>query len=267
MPNARLMVTSMMAFVQGCATSGTQSDPFTVEPADLATQIAVVAVAPVAMSAGVTVPDSTRAHIDSLVIGQFRGGGITVVDPAAYEALWAEVYESADPIFDSHTGERDEAAYQAAWADFYGKLATRYGATVVLFPEIWEVVADVVSGYATWDGASQNMASTGTHILAVLDAIFPSDNGGADILPYGYVEALSLNVVLEDATGAPLYTHRAGIESLRKRISSDRLAPSDVLQNWERLDDAVRRALGPVLDAYRNSALRSDDKTIAMPNR
>jgi hypothetical protein len=40
-----------------------------------------------------------------------------------------------------------------------------------------------------------------------------------------------------------------------------------VLQNWERLDDAVRRALGPVLDAYRNSALRSDDKTIAMPNR
>lgn len=270
--NRSWMLAPIIAWTAACAIRGQTTGPFPTAPAAVIERMRVLVVAPVSVAADVTIPDSILRHIESALVTQLRDAGVSVIPPSDYEWLWEEVYRASDPIFDPFTGQRNEEAYGRAWGRFYSMAASRFGARAVLFPELWEVEAEVTDGSARWDGTSQSMTSTGTKILAILDALVPNDDGQPDydILPSGFVEALSLSIVVEDSSGTALYSQRSGIESLRTRITSDRLEESELFQDGDRLERAITRALAPLLEEFRREAqndISEDGAPIATLNR
>ena len=147
-------------------------------------------------------------------------------------------------------------------------LEREHGAHGFLFPDMIGVEAWFDGDEARWDGIRQQVGetrSTGAKIVSSLLNIFIRGDGTqSDMDPSGGVTALSLEVRIENAIGAHLYTGRGGIELIQEAEFEGGIyigeqepeeyevikVPDEALfQKRSRLERAVRIALEPLVKA------------------
>jgi len=199
----------------------------------------VIPAPPVVAFGRVELPDSPElaaplaARIESAVADALRARGFETVPSEEFETLWQEGLRRAGGYFDVVSGRADPVKRAALRVEALGELAARHGASVLLQPGLVVVVADYQRGKASWDGAREKAAPTGS----------------------GEVPALSLELRVEDLSGRETGTSRAGIQLLARYSTwNGKYGPvpaEKLLADEEQLREAVDRALAPVLDALR----------------
>ncbi len=176
---------------------------------------------------------------DALIAASFN-----IPDPQAVSDLGERVQKDVGGFIDPATGRRDEARYHAFVAKRGGALRTQFGCDAVLTASVVQLRARFSGGTAEWDGATDSVSSTGR---VVLNAI-----GG--VVEFGWVGALSLWLHAVDLDGNDLAFRTAGIETLASMavLKAQDVLPQDLwLTNVEKLDAAIRSAVGPGGEALR----------------
>lgn len=195
-------------------------------------------------------PAEVARKIDSLVERELRGAGVRVVPAHEYTKRWNAAVERVGGLYDPYTGEPIDEKFESARWRLVDELERRFGADALLYPELWVVEAPHSSGVAQWDGASQAVSGLGARLLHAIDALLDLGEGS---LREGFVAALSLVVIIEDLDGAEIYRQAGGIQVLERVADDEVIAvdPDDVLADWDRLQQAVRIAVGPLIASRR----------------
>ena len=183
-----------------------------------------------------------RKLLDALQHTSFR-----VVEPAQVKAVNDRVLNAVGGFVDPTTGVRDVERHHAYRERLASALGHELACDAQVFPSIVPVRATFNVGVASWDGASQQVSSTGRIVLNVL--------GGQN--ESGWVSAFSLWLRVLDLAGEDLAFRSGGIEVLvHLAVLHDKdLVPDDQwLTDGGRLDAAIAAALGPGGDALRREA-------------
>lgn len=164
--------------------------------------------------------------------------GFAVAEPQAVEALEKRVDEETGGYIDPATGWRDAARYQAYRSARAAALRDELHCDAEVRAQVVGVRARFSGGWATWDGTSRGISSTGRVLLNVLGGVHE----------YGWVQALSLWLQVSDLDGNDLAFRSAGIEPLASMavLRDQDVLPQDAwLTDGEKLDAAIRSAVGP----------------------
>ncbi len=179
----------------------------------------ILVLAPVSIQTDVKIPDRVLVYLDSLIEVRLSSAGYRTVTASVYDELWTRLMEEAGGFFDPYTGERDDELFDATVEKLRVELRNRFEPDALVFPEIWEVEAEVFYGNVRWDGVEE-----------------PVRGLSYDARP------LSLIVVVESMDGKELYVNGGGIE-IADSSRSQQLFRSD-----ERLARAVEIALDPLTE-------------------
>lgn len=236
----------------GCATSGAydQQAALYSEPAwDFHNGSRLLVVAPVTAPLEFEIAESSLAQMDSLIEGALVEGGHRCVPAADYSRIWERAVHQIGGLYDSTTGEPDEFKAELARDRLRTDLIDMYHPDYVLYPEIWVVQAETSGGIARWDGVSQPVVGLGGRVINAIDALLHQYDG---FLEPGFVDALSLGVVVEDMEGTVVYQNAGGIEVLEEGDAvtekENGRSLSNILTDGERNQRAVRSALLPLLE-------------------
>jgi hypothetical protein len=182
--------------------------------------------------------EERRAAIELRLAEALRAASFEVPDPAAVGALRKRVFDETGSAVDPATGERDQAVFAARQEKIAQALATEFGCDAYLIAGVATVRAGFVNGTASWDGAKQQISSTGRIVLQVLGGVAES----------GWVKAFSLWLRVLDPGDQEIAFRSAGIETpLQLAVVKDEdLVPEDHwLSDMTRIDAAIQSALGP----------------------
>jgi len=174
-----------------------------------------------------------RAAFDSLIAGQLRGAGFTVVPPQVSESIWLRVRDSVGGFYDTYTGKLIDEKWEAVHTATLRELRTRHHVDGWLHPSIRFVGAPFTGGKVKWHGVEQTSGAAG----GLGGFLFGTKTGS--------VPALSLVTMLEDTAGKELYVGLGGIE-LAARIEGGRFVDiprASLLGDGSRNVNAVHLAL------------------------
>jgi hypothetical protein len=183
------------------------------------------------------IADARRTAIEQRLAAALTRESFTVVEPDRVVAVHERVLKAAGGFFDPATGVVDGARYRAVGERLARAFATELHCDVRLVPSVEVVRAHFDSGVAQWDGATQQVSSTGRIVLNVLTTTIES----------GWVGAFSLWLRLVDLNGEEIAFRSAGIEALvQLAVLEDKdLMPQDQwLTDDTKLDAAIASALG-----------------------
>jgi hypothetical protein len=185
--------------------------------------------------APVTVPDDLEmgeriaASVDSFVANGLTKLGYDVVPPGEYAAIWDSLTRIHGGFFDPFTGVRHEASYDSAVAALFTQLRTRFKPGSFVYPGLFVADAEIVDGYATWDGYREYFD------LRV--------GNGVEVL------GISLVVTVEDADGAEIHSGATGVRVIERYSSSTgeliMVDPLDSRLSDQALSNATGRLLKP----------------------
>lgn len=211
-------------------------------------------VLPVAEGAGAARRDDLQRRLrDALV-----AAGFAVADPQAVAALEERVGRETGGFIDPATGWRDAERYRAVQRARATALRDELHCDAVLRAQVVGVRARFSGGSASWDGTSDAVSSTGRVVLNAL----------AGVHEYGWVQALSLWLLVSDLDGNDLAFRSAGIEPLVSMavLRDQDLLPQDAwLTDGAKLDAAIRSALGPAGEGLRRLGVPPGGEVDAMP--
>ncbi len=169
-------------------------------------QYPILAVAPVKLS-----DIKQRADVEqryaSLLVDALQKGGYKVVDAATVRTISDKLDAELGGTYSPTTGRPIEAKVRELRARVLAELGAAHGVTAVAYPEIVVRSASFQSGYAKWDGASENMTTS----KGFLGTMF---NPGAQY--QGRVSALSLQVELIAGANESAYQAFGGIQPLAR---------------------------------------------------
>jgi hypothetical protein len=197
--------------------------------------------------------EARRAAIERRLVAALEAAAFEVADPPAVRALRKRIFEEEGRLFDPATGERDRAAFERTLSKLALAFREELGCDAQLAANVAIVRAPFAGGTASWDGTSQQVASTGRVILGALGGVVES----------GWVNAFSLWLRVADFHDDSIAFRSAGIETpLQLAVVKDQdLVPQDLwLQDAGRIDAAIRSALGPG-----GSALRASVREVPKP--
>jgi hypothetical protein len=182
--------------------------------------------------------DPRRASIEQRLTAALVSASFQVVEPSRVKAVSQRELKAVGGVIDPAIGWRLPERYQA-YRDRLGRaLARELGCDVQLVTSVVLVRASFQNGTAKWDGASQQVSSTGRIVLNALGGTVES----------GWVSAFSLWLRVLDLAGNDLAFRSAGIEALvHFAVLEDKdLLPEDQwLTDGTKLDAAIASALGP----------------------
>ena len=167
-----------------------------------------------------------------------------VPDPQAVSDLVERIKRDTGGVVDVASGRRDEARYHAFREQRAAALRNAFGCDAEMSAYVVRVQARFAAGTASWDGTSDSVSSTGRVVLQAIGGVYES----------GWVAALSLWLRAFDLDDNDLAFRSAGIETLASLavLKDQDVLPVDLwLTNAEKLDAAIRSALGPNGDALR----------------
>jgi len=195
--------------------------------------------------------DARRTAIEQRIIAALRRESFVVVEPERVVAVQERVGKAAGGFYDPATGVLDGARYH----DFNERLARAFATdlrcNLRLVPSVAAVRARFESGLAQWDGASQQVSSTGRMVL----------NAFAGTTESGWVAAFSLWLRLLELNGEEIAFRSVGIEAVvQLAVLEDKdLMPEDRwLTDGVRLDAAIDSALGVAGRTLRSSSSSVD---------
>jgi len=195
----------------------------------------VVALAGVRVAEGIEDPAPLAAKVESEVTAMLRESGFEVLPSGTFDAVWQRRLEEARGYYDIFSGEPDLPKRRALRAASLRELRDNQGARVLLQPALVGVTAPYSRGKATWDGAQESAAPTGS----------------------GDLPALSLSLAVESLDGEEIGASRAGLQLLAKYSlwnGKYGVVPRDkLLADNAELREAVRRAVTPLLGALRSA--------------
>jgi hypothetical protein len=179
-----------------------------------------------------------RAAIERRVEEGLVAAGFRVVPAAKVVAVLERELQAAGGFVDPATGVRDGARLAAFRARAGRELGRELACDAQVTASIVPVQARFNAGLARWDGASQQVVSTGRIALTMLGGVIES----------GWVGAFSLWLLAQDLAGEDVAFRSAGIETLVElAVLQDKdLLPEDQwLADGAKLDAALHSALGP----------------------
>jgi hypothetical protein len=226
----------------GCATSNPYV-PLSIPRDEFRRTANTIALAPVLPPQGIQIADSLLANMDALIEETLVSAGYGCVSSREHAAAWERIVVQMGGLYDSLTGEVDELRLEVAREQLRRDLADMYQPDFLLFPEIWIVRVATSGGVASWDGTSQPIVGFGTRVLNFIDAILNQYDG---FLQPKAVDALSLNVVVENMQGVEIFQSAGGLEVLKEMETPTEFGA--VLTDPERISEAVTTALLPLLE-------------------
>jgi hypothetical protein len=200
--------------------------------------------------------EARRAAIEGQLVAALRAASFEVADPPAVRALRKRIFEEESHLFDPATGERDPIAYERTLTKLAHAFREELGCDAQLAANVAIVRAPFAGGTASWDGTTQQVASTGRVILGALGGVVES----------GWVNAFSLWLRVADFHDESIAFRSAGIETpLQLAVVKDQdLVPQDLwLQDAGRIEAAIQSALGPGGSALRASVREAPTPTEA----
>ena len=182
--------------------------------------------------------DPRRALIEQRLTAALVGASFKIVEPARVKLVRERELKASGGFIDTALGWRVPERYQAYRDRLGDALARELGCDAELLASVVQVRASFQYGTATWDGASQQVSSTGRVVLQTI----------AGEVESGWVGAFSLWLRVVDLAGNDVAFRSAGIETLVHLavLKSKDLLPEDRwLTDAARLDAAIASALGP----------------------
>lgn len=188
--------------------------------------------------------DERFGLVEDKVSAVFESAGFEITRPAEVLEAYEPVDEEWGAIYDANTGHTIED--KKTWFEHEVERAFRedLGCEGRLRVSLGIVRAPCTGPFATWDGTTRQVVSTGRTILVAL-------TGEARC---GWVAALSLWVQLMDSAGKEIGFRSAGIEPLVEFSVSrdlDKLPEDRWLRDEVALDGAIQSALGPRAELLR----------------
>lgn len=181
--------------------------------------------------------DPRRASIERRLTAALLNASLRVVEPARVKVVRDRELGAEGGIFDPVLGRPIPEKYRAYHDRIAAAFARELGCDAQLIASVVPVRASFATGVAKWDGASQQISSTGRIVLQALGGEVES----------GWVGAFSLWLLVRDLAGNDLTFRSAGIEALvRLAVIEDKdLLPQDQwLTDGAKLDAAIASALG-----------------------
>ncbi len=188
--------------------------------------------------------EARRASLNKRLQDALTAAAFAVPEPQAVSDLIERVEKDTGGFIDVATGQRDQARYQIFQQQRAAALRNAFGCDAEMTAYVVRVKARFDGASAIWDGTSDSVSSTGRLVLAAVAGVRES----------GWVAALSLWLHAFDLEGNDLAFRSAGIETLVSLavLKDQDILPDDLwLTNAEKLDAAIRSALGPNGDALR----------------
>ncbi|NIM49877.1 MAG: hypothetical protein GTN62_02905 [Gemmatimonadales bacterium] len=243
----RLPAVALLALVGTGCSAASRYDPFLIPAEELYQSVEIIVVTPVHVAAEVELHEDALASVDSLVDAALRSAEFSVIPARQYAEIWDRIVLELGGLFDPHTGERDELKFQDAREQLVGELEERFDPGALLYLEIVEVDAPFADGVARWDGTVQAVTPFGLRVLDAVGAALIDTQG---FLPEGTVRALSLELIIEDMSGAELYVNFGGmqvLETIGEGIGERTPVPaSELCADQQRNRKAVEIALAPL---------------------
>ncbi len=182
--------------------------------------------------------EERRSALEQRLVSALQAASFEIADATTVDALEERVRKDVGGVIDISTGTRDPARYRAYRERLAAALREELGCSAQLSAAVVTVRAEFGVGVASWDGATQQVSSTGRIVAGVLGGVYES----------GWVGALSLWLRAFDLEGNDLAFRSAGIETLVEfALLEDRdLLPEDHwISDSAKLDEAIASALGP----------------------
>lgn len=224
-----LLLTTLVAVLMGVGCASTpRYNPFKIPQDEFYSKIKTIALAQIRVPRDLEDPTPVRSRFESLIDAKLREAGFSTVPSRELEAIFDKVAQQKGGLFDPVTGKPDEARVKSVWENTLLLMRERFNADSVLLPRIEVVDAEFYEGEANWDGANEWFTSRERN---------------------GSIRALSLVVVIKDASGLDVYIGRGGIQ-VASKISGGKfvlLPRAELFANQERNVAAVNVALNPLV--------------------
>jgi hypothetical protein len=222
-----------------CATQ-TKYNPFKIEQGEFFSNTKNIGLLPVFVPTDIiNDSDSVKANFESLITAKLREAGFSVVPSKEYSAIWKQMTEQVGGYFDPISGKRDEAKFNTVREHAFRELSTKFNVDVLLFPRIEIVKAAWSRGAANWDGATEQIRSTGDLFAEAL----------IGTRKWGTLPALTLRVYIEDLNGRSLYVNAHGLQVLSKESGGQfSNIPRSELFPQERNIAAINAVLEPLVN-------------------
>jgi hypothetical protein len=185
-----------------------------------------------------------RADLEKRLSDALIAASYQVRDAASVKEVVDRVKKESGGVVDPATGQRDKTRYDAFSDRLAAALHSELGCDARLSAQVVVVHAPFQVGTASWDGAKDSVSSAGRVVLQAIGGRVES----------GWVAALSLWLRAYDLRGKDLAFRSAGIESLVSLavVQNQDVLPPDVwLTDSQKVDAAIRSALGPNGEALR----------------
>ena len=215
-----------------------EPDPFRVHPDSLTRRHVRVALAHVVSIGSLRYPaPDMNTRFEQRIGERLAAAGFVPVPSDTVLAGWKASAAAVGGIFDRRSGRPDTARVRMAEEGLLGWLRDSLGCDLRLRYEVVEALADYNAGNARWDGYETDVGATGVLLTLI---------GGTQS---GKVPALSIEVLIDDVEGTPLYTRRAGLQSRNHMVKNHWIpVPLENLKDEALTRRALDRALGPWID-------------------
>jgi hypothetical protein len=235
MSRVRAVVAPLAVLLLAACPKAQQLDPFQINRAEFAQSVRRVAVVSAALPADLSDAERVRDEIDSLLVVQLSAAGYTVAPRRESEPHRARIEAAGGGIFDPVTGRADTLKARDIRLQLARELRDSLGVDAVVQPTVFVTQARLVSGWAHWLGARQQVQSFGSQVLF----------GGAS----GGVPALGLHVRVVGPNG-DMYANAGGLEVIQRLgiTGAKEVLPSTLFRDTERTASAVAIALKPMLE-------------------
>jgi hypothetical protein len=145
-------------------------------------------------------------RIEDGVLRRLRDAGYSVVEPARFKDFWDVEQPKAGPLYHPFTGEMNVDTHKTVRANAQRRLSETYPHDATVDLSFITHFADMRDGTIEWDDVVESAA--GYSALADL-LLGPGRNNEM-------LQVLSLQVVLRDRNGDPMYMGNGGLQPLQK---------------------------------------------------
>ena len=154
---------------------------------------------------GFAVPPDVQKSILDLVRAELAPLGWELVDaPKAHDILRTKLRGAG--LYDPFTGKRDDALLSELRRSAFTEIGAESSPDAILWLNLVRVTAPQWEGDVWWDGVNQSAFSRGPVVTKIFSSTYVSGAGK------GYIDAVSLAVMLTDREAADLYRSRGGLE-------------------------------------------------------
>jgi hypothetical protein len=256
MPGQSLLIPVLLisATVFGCA-SASQNNPFLIARERFAQEITTIAIAPVYVPPGLTVPTHVSTRILGLIEVKLQEVGYKVIPWQVVSEVQKSLIAQMGGLFDPYTGQVNKSKSKAFFEKSQQELIASHGADGFIYAEIRLLSASFFEGVANWDGVSDQIAITGnkeSRIGPLQGLVRRQANGN--------IAALSTEIFIRNKTNALVYKNRGGIQVIQSLAYTDsgpklQLIPNNELfSNVGRVIQAVNIAMDPLVQLKKPSA-------------